>query len=75
MGYGTKVMRLLLTHGFDSLNLNRISLLVFETNPRAIRTYEKAGFTHEGILRQAVYQNGEYHDIYVMSVLRSEWKG
>jgi diamine N-acetyltransferase len=72
-GYGTDVMRLLLKHGFKTLNLNRISLRVYANNPRAIRSYEKAGYIHEGCQRQGVYQDGQYIDIMMMSVLRSEW--
>ncbi|GAP15621.1 acetyltransferase [Longilinea arvoryzae] len=72
-GYGTQVLRLLVKYGFNSLNLNRIFLNVFETNPRGIRCYEKAGFVHEGRLRQAIFQDGRYIDMLVMSVLRSEW--
>ena len=73
-GYGTEAMKLLLKHGFNTLNLNRISLDVYETNPRAIRAYEKAGFKEEGRLREGHYFNGKYIDIIVMSVLRSEWQ-
>ncbi len=73
-GYGTKVMRLALKLGFERLNLNRISLQVYTNNPRAIRAYEKSGFVVEGRLRQAHYDNGQYHDILIMSVLRSEWQ-
>lgn len=73
-GYGSEAMSLLLTHGFKTLNLNRIALDVYETNPRAIRAYEKVGFVHEGRKRQAMYKNGKYIDILIMSVLRSEWK-
>jgi RimJ/RimL family protein N-acetyltransferase len=47
-GYGTDAMRLILRYGFSELNLQRISLDVFEYNPRAIRSYEKAGFRMEG---------------------------
>jgi diamine N-acetyltransferase len=72
-GHGTAVMRLLLKHGFETLNLHRIFLRVYETNPRAIRTYEKVGFVHEGRMRQALYRQGQYHDILLMSVLRPEW--
>jgi RimJ/RimL family protein N-acetyltransferase len=46
---------------------------VFANNLRAIRCYEKAGFVLEGRLRKAHFQNGEYLDILLMSVLRSEW--
>lgn len=72
-GYGTEAMRLLLRHGFETYNLNRIYLRVFETNPRAVRSYEKAGFTLEGRERQAMYKDGRYIDVLLMSILRGEW--
>jgi diamine N-acetyltransferase len=72
-GYGTEAMRLLLRHGFFTLNLHRIFLRVFDDNPRAIRAYEKAGFIHEGRHRQAEYHEGQFHDVLLMSVLRPEW--
>jgi diamine N-acetyltransferase len=73
-GFGTEVMRVLLTHGFNSLNLNRIWLRVIAENRRGIRAYEKAGFVHEGIFRQDEYRQGKYHDVYIMSVLKDEWE-
>ena len=72
-GYGSDATLLTLKHGFETLNLNRIYLYVFETNPRAIHVYEKIGFVHEGILRQSIYRNGRYIDTIVMSMLRTEW--
>ncbi len=74
-GYGTEAMRLMLAHGFNTLNLNRIFLKVYETNPRAIRSYEKAGFIREGTLRQAMFKNGQYINVIIMGVLSAEWKG
>jgi diamine N-acetyltransferase len=73
-GYGTETMRLLLRHGFDTLNLHRIWLQVYAKNKRGIRAYEKAGFVHEGKYRQAHYQHGQYHDVHLMSVLKEEWQ-
>lgn len=72
-GYGTEVTRLMLKHGFDTLNLNRIELKVFSTNPRAQRAYEKAGYILEGTQRQADFREGRYVDDMLMSVLRDEW--
>jgi RimJ/RimL family protein N-acetyltransferase len=60
-------------HGFESLNLNRIMLVVYDDNARAIRAYEKAGFVLEGSMRQARYRHGKYGDELIMSILRSEW--
>jgi len=73
-GYGTEAVRLLVKYGFNTLNLHRIFLRVFETNPRAVRAYEKAGFTHEVRYRQAEFRNGKYIDMLVMSILRDEFR-
>ena len=73
-GYGTETMQLLLKHGFETLNLNRVYLRVYETNSRAIRSYEKSGYVVEGHLREAQYLDGKYVNVVMMSVLRSEWR-
>lgn len=72
-GYGAEAMTLLQRHCFETLNLNRVFLRVYEENVPAVRAYEKAGFVLEGRQRQAVYKNGKYEDVLFMSVLRSEW--
>ena len=72
-GFGRIATRLMLQHGFDDLNLHRIYLYAFATNPRGVRAYEAARFKHEGILRQAVYKNGTYLDLIAMSILQPEW--
>jgi len=73
-GFGTKAMELILKHGFENLNLHRLWLQVFETNCRAIRVYEKAGFINEGKFREGQYLDGTYVDVMIMSVLKDEWK-
>lgn len=72
-GYGTEAMRLMLQHGFETLNFNRIYLTVNVDNPRAVRSYEKVGFILEGQQRQATYHQGAYSDQLMMSVLREEY--
>lgn len=73
-GLGTETMGLLLRHGFETLNLNRILLKVYADNPRAKHAYEKAGFILEGTLREAVFKRGKFGDVHIMSVLRREWE-
>lgn len=73
-GYGTEAMQMMLRHAFNTLNLNRVHLQVHADNPRAIRSYEKVGFVSEGRKRQGMYKDGEYVDIVLMSILRSEWQ-
>ena len=72
-GYGTDTMRLAVRYAFMELNLNRVTLNVFEYNPRAIRCYEKAGFRHEGRQRQFLNRNGRRWDVLEMGILRDEW--
>lgn len=71
-GLGLEAVRLLLAFGFGDLNLHRIALQVFATNTRAIRTYEAAGFRHEGTLRDAAFIDGRFVDIRVMAALEDE---
>lgn len=73
-GYGSDAMRIILRYAFTELNLHRVSLNVFEYNPRAIRSYEKVGFKHEGRMRQALNREGRYWDIVYMGILKSEWE-
>ncbi|MDR3575711.1 MAG: GNAT family protein [Anaerolineaceae bacterium] len=73
-GYGREAMQLMVKHGFSNLNLNRLYLRVDENNPRAIRSYEHAGFIQEGRLRQARFVDNMYIDTILMSVLHSEWQ-
>ena len=72
-GYGTDVMNVLLRFAFTEINLRRVSLGVFEYNPRAIRSYEKAGFRHEGRLRSLLNREGRRWDNLFMGILREEW--
>jgi UDP-4-amino-4,6-dideoxy-N-acetyl-beta-L-altrosamine N-acetyltransferase len=73
-GHGTEAMRLLVGYGFETLNLNRVWLHVFEDNARAIRCYEKVGFQREGILRQDHFRAGRYWNTVVMGILRDDWR-
>ncbi len=73
-GYGSEAMRLLVRYAFMELNLRRVSLNVFEYNQRAIRSYEKVGFRHEGRERRWMQRSGRRWDLVYMGLLRSEWE-
>lgn len=72
-GYGTDAVRLILRFAFCELNVHRVSLSLFEYNPRARRAYEKAGFVEEGRARGALLREGRRWDEIFMGVLRPEW--
>lgn len=72
-GYGTDAMRLILQYGFVELNLHRISLGLHSYNERALKSYEKAGFKVEGVMRQDTFREGRRTDGIYMGILRDEW--
>jgi RimJ/RimL family protein N-acetyltransferase len=73
-GYGSDALRLTVSYAFRELGVYRVSLGVFSYNQRAIRAYEKAGFVHEGLLRAALYRDGQRYDHLFMGILRPEWE-
>lgn len=73
-GYGTEMMKLALQYAFLELNLYRVSLGLHAYNPRALRSYEKAGFRLEGRTRKDVLREGRRTDGLWMGILRDEWE-
>lgn len=72
-GYGTEALDAICDFGFGQLRMERIELRVYAPNARAQRSYQKAGFTHEGTLRQAMFAEGDFWDVHIMGMLRDEW--
>lgn len=62
-GVGTAAAELMLRYCFEEEGLHRVYLRVFADNIQALRSYEKAGFVREGLLRDDVRIDGEYRDI------------
>jgi RimJ/RimL family protein N-acetyltransferase len=73
-GYGTDAMRTGLRFVFTELNRERVTLVVFGYNARAIRSYEKAGFVVEGRERGLLCRDGQRWDEIHMGILRTEWE-
>ena len=73
-GWGTDAQRVILEFGFNTLRLERIYLTVDSENARAIRSYEKVGFKHEGVMRRSWQFKGRLADSVLMAILREEWQ-
>jgi len=73
-GLGAETVTLLLGHAFGKLSLHKIGLGVLSKHTVAIRSYEKAGFVIEGILKDEILLNGQYHDITKMRILAEDFK-
>ena len=73
LGLGLFMVRRALVLGFEQLTLHRIGLGVFDFNSAAVQCYERAGFTHEGTLRDSARMGDERWNCHIMSILRHEW--
>jgi diamine N-acetyltransferase len=73
-GYGRDAIETFLDWTFRILNLRRIKLETLANNERALRCYAACGFQREGLLREDDYADGQYRDMVVMGLLRSEWE-
>ena len=71
-GIGNKAVFLLTEHAFKDLGLKRVWLRVFNNNSPAIKSYEKAGFTKEGVLRKTAFIDGQFLDMVVMAKLAND---
>jgi RimJ/RimL family protein N-acetyltransferase len=71
-GNAQKAMKMIIYYSFNYLNMNRLWLMVMESNKKAYHIYQKVGFIEEGRQRQGIYRNGFYEDYILMGLLREE---
>ena len=72
-GIGREVGRMLLDHGFLTLNLHRISCGTFENNRAMQRLALSLGMKEEGRRRAAVYKAGRWLDVLEYGILQEEY--
>ena len=69
-GYGSDAVVTMSEYCFRHLNYHKVYLYVYESNKRAIRCYEKAGFTIEGKLIDHHFNNYNYENVFIMAKMR-----
>ncbi|MEG3066560.1 GNAT family protein [Acetomicrobium sp.] len=72
-GYGTRAVKALIKYAFNELNMHCVYCKVIEYNIASQKIVEKIGFKREGILRERIYKNGNYHNVIVWSILKDEF--
>ena len=72
-GLAKESLMIILTHAFINLGLVRVYARYLKDNLASINVAKKCGFKEEGILRKAVFKNGEYHDLNIMSIIREDF--
>ncbi len=74
-GVGSAAAKLMLQYCFEELGLHRVYLRAFAENVPAIRSYEKAGFVKEAVLKDDVCIDGAYRDIVWMAAVNEKDMG
>ena len=74
-GLGEAALRAALKLAFEELHCERVTLDHFTANQIASQLYLKVGFQYEGVMRHGGKKDGQYVDLHLMSMLRSEYFG
>ena len=73
-GAGRAFLDAVLDRGFADPDCAKVYLDVAADNPRAIRAYERAGMTREGLMRAHWRRRGgDRADLILFGMLRAEW--
>ncbi|MFC2026770.1 GNAT family N-acetyltransferase [Chloroflexota bacterium] len=73
-GYMTDALRLTCHFGFNYLGIVRIYAPIFKGNIRSRRVLEKNGFILDGTLRNHLIKQGQWRDVWFMSLIRMDWE-
>jgi len=71
-GMGAEAQALMSQYLFDTYSVQRLEAETDVENIAAQKLLEKAGFQKEGVLRQAQWRSGQWHDLVKYSKLRGE---
>lgn len=72
-GYATEMLMLVFHYMFYELGFIRIYGEQLNTSDYSMRVNEKCGAKVEGILRKAVFKNGEFRDVRIFSILKDDF--
>lgn len=72
MGYAPEGIRALINLAFENLQLNRVEAKVEAGNVNSIHVLQKLNFTFEGTLRQYEKSKGNFVDINIYSLLKTD---
>ena len=72
LGYGIEGSKLIAYWAIDVLKLRRLEAKVYPWNKLSVNTMKRRGWKQEGVLREAVFHEGEYRDLLVFGILAHE---
>jgi RimJ/RimL family protein N-acetyltransferase len=69
-GYAQEAVRLLVEYLFAGYPVDRVAAFTEDENKPAQRVLERVGFQREGVLRRAMFRDGQWRDVAIYGILR-----
>lgn len=73
-GYFKDTSRTFYGYLFEQINLHKLYSFVLTTNHVAFETDLKIGFENEGLIKEHIFQDGVYKDVYFVSLYKDKFK-
>lgn len=74
-GYMKESLQRILQFGFNEMKLNRIEAMASAENEKSLGLLKGIGFVIEGTQREQYYEDGVYHDLVFLAILKRDWLG
>ncbi len=72
-GYGTDVVKSIMSYSFNELRLNRLETTIISINEPSLKLFAKCGWKQEGILRNWYFRKGKHIDKIFLGILKEEF--
>ncbi len=73
-GYARDAITMVLRYYFRELGYQKVVVGVYAFNEGSLKLHEQLGFQQEGRLRRMISTDGEYHDEYLLGLLREDFR-
>ena len=71
-GVGTVCTMCMTNYAFDKLGMHKVTAEVLTENKASVALFKKCGYSVDGVLRDDVYKNNRYYDVFSFSILNTE---
>ena len=72
-GYGKAAMEILLAYAFNERRLNKLNADCIDVNTASIALLKSLGCQQEGVIREAIFYNGIFHDRLLFGLTANEY--
>jgi len=64
---------LILTYGFDKLNLNKLWVELYEIDKKKLAFFKEKNFKQDAVLREHYFYDGKYYSSIILSLLKKDY--